>query len=75
MAPLALVGNATYAAVKYAHEFIYLWAALGRMLQGLPGYFFWSRRQTCDSGNYSKQCERIHIDKNGCLGNTVGITK
>ena len=45
LAALALVGNAIYAAVKDPHEFTYLLAALGLMLLGLPGYFFWSRQQ------------------------------
>jgi APA family basic amino acid/polyamine antiporter len=49
LAALALVGNAIYAAIKDPHEFTYLLAALGLMLLGLPGYFFWSRQQVRDS--------------------------
>jgi len=50
LAALALVGNAIYAAVKDPHEFTYLLAALGLMLLGLPGYFFWSRKQARAAG-------------------------
>ena len=50
LAALALVGNAIYAAVKDPHEFTYLLGALGLMLLGLPGYFFWSRKQARASG-------------------------
>jgi hypothetical protein len=35
--------------VKDPHEFTYLLAALGLMLLGLPGYFFWSRQQARNS--------------------------
>jgi len=44
-AALAIVGNAIYAAVKDPHEFTYLLVAIALMLLGLPGYFFWSRRE------------------------------
>jgi hypothetical protein len=44
LSPLAIVGNAVYAAVKDPHEFTYLLVAIVLMLLGLPGYFFWSRR-------------------------------
>jgi basic amino acid/polyamine antiporter, APA family len=50
LAALALVGNAVYAAMKDPHEFTYLLAALGMMLLGLPGYFFWSRQQARNPG-------------------------
>lgn len=43
-AALAIVGNAIYAAIKDPHEFTYLLVAIGLMLLGLPGYFFWKRR-------------------------------
>lgn len=49
LAALLLVGNAIYAAVKDPREFTYLLAALGLMLLGLPGYFFWSRPQVRNS--------------------------
>lgn len=45
-AALAIVGNAIYAAVKDPHEFTYLLVAIALMLLGLPGYFFWSRRES-----------------------------
>jgi hypothetical protein len=35
--------------VKDPHAFTYLLAALGLMLLGLPGYFFWSRQQVRNS--------------------------
>src|SRR5580692_3287471 len=44
-AALAIVGNAIYAAVKDPHEFTYLLVAIALMLLGLPGYFFWSRKE------------------------------
>ncbi|MGB8325283.1 MAG: amino acid permease [Candidatus Acidiferrum sp.] len=44
LAALAIVGNAIYAAVRDPHEFTYLLVAIGLMLLGLPGYFFWQRR-------------------------------
>ncbi len=50
LAALALVGNAIYGAIKDPHEFTYLLAALGLLLLGLPGYYFWSRQQARDSG-------------------------
>jgi len=43
LAALAIVGNAIYGAIRDPHEFTYLLAAIGLMLLGLPGYFFWSR--------------------------------
>lgn len=46
LAALAIVGNAVYAAVKDPHQFTYLLVAIALMLLGLPGYFFWSRRQS-----------------------------
>jgi APA family basic amino acid/polyamine antiporter len=46
VAALAIVGNAIYAAVKDPHEFTYLLVAIALMLLGLPGYFFWSRRES-----------------------------
>ena len=46
LAALAIVGNAIYSAVSDPRQFTYLLVALGIMLLGLPGYFFWSRRQT-----------------------------
>jgi basic amino acid/polyamine antiporter, APA family len=49
LAALALVGNAIYAAVKDPHEFTYVLEALAMMVAGLPGYFFWTRRQARDS--------------------------
>jgi APA family basic amino acid/polyamine antiporter len=45
-AALAIVGNAVYAAVKDPSQFTHLLVAIGLMLLGLPGYFFWSRRQS-----------------------------
>jgi APA family basic amino acid/polyamine antiporter len=44
-AALAIVGNAIYAAIKHPQEFTYLLLAIALMLLGLPGYFFWKRRQ------------------------------
>jgi amino acid transporter len=44
LAALAIVGNAVYSAVTDPRQFTYLLVALGIMLLGLPGYFFWSRR-------------------------------
>jgi APA family basic amino acid/polyamine antiporter len=46
LAALAIVGNAIYAAVKDPHEFTFLLVAIALMLLGLPGYFFWSRRES-----------------------------
>ena len=46
LAALAIVGNAVYSAVSGPKQFTYLLVALGIMLLGLPGYFFWSRRGT-----------------------------
>jgi APA family basic amino acid/polyamine antiporter len=45
LAATAIVGNAIYAAVKDPHEFTFLLAAIVLMILGLPGYFFWSRRE------------------------------
>jgi basic amino acid/polyamine antiporter, APA family len=45
LAALAIVGNAIYAAVIDPHEFTFLLGAIALMLLGLPGYFFWSRRE------------------------------
>ncbi len=39
-----IVGNAVYAAVTSPQEFLYLLIAIGLMLLGLPGYFFWKRQ-------------------------------
>ena len=44
LAALAIVANAIYGAIKDPHQFTYLLVAIGIMLLGLPGYFFWSRR-------------------------------
>jgi basic amino acid/polyamine antiporter, APA family len=46
LAASAIVGNAVYAAVKDPHEFTFLLLAIALMLLGLPGYFFWSRRES-----------------------------
>jgi basic amino acid/polyamine antiporter, APA family len=46
LAALAIVGNALFAAIRDPHEFLYLLVAILLMLLGLPGYFFWSRRNT-----------------------------
>jgi len=46
LAALAIVGNAIYSAFADPKQFIYLLVAIGIMLLGLPGYFFWSRRQS-----------------------------
>ena len=43
LAALAIVGNAVYAAIADPRQFTYLLVAIGLMLLGLPGYFFWSR--------------------------------
>lgn len=43
LAALAIVGNAIYGAFKDPREFTYLLVAIGLMLLGLPGYFFWTR--------------------------------
>ena len=48
LAAAAIVGNAIYAAVADPRQFTYLLVAIGLMLLGLPGYFFWSRRQPRD---------------------------
>jgi basic amino acid/polyamine antiporter, APA family len=44
LAALAIVSNAVYRALSDPRQFTYLLVALGIMLLGLPGYFFWSRR-------------------------------
>jgi APA family basic amino acid/polyamine antiporter len=44
-AALAIVSNEIYAAVRDPHEFTFLLSAIVLMLLGLPGYWFWSRRQ------------------------------
>jgi APA family basic amino acid/polyamine antiporter len=49
LAALAIVGNAIYAAVRDPHEFTYLIVAIVLMLLGLPGYFFWQRRNAAPS--------------------------
>ena len=49
LAAAAIVGNAIYAAVVDPRQFTYLLVAIGLMLLGLPGYFFWSRRQPGNS--------------------------
>jgi len=46
LAALAIVGNAIYASIKDPHEFTYLLVAIALTLLGLPGYFFWSRRNS-----------------------------
>jgi basic amino acid/polyamine antiporter, APA family len=46
LAATAIVGNAVYAAVKDPHEFTFLLFAIALMFLGLPGYFFWSRRES-----------------------------
>ena len=46
LAATAIVGNAIYAAVKDPHEFTFLLFAITLMFLGLPGYFFWSRRES-----------------------------
>jgi basic amino acid/polyamine antiporter, APA family len=46
LAATAIVGNAVYAAVKDPHEFAFLLFAITLMFLGLPGYFFWSRRES-----------------------------
>ena len=48
LAAAAIVGNAIYAAVVDPRQFTYLLVAIALMLLGLPGYFFWSRRQHRD---------------------------
>ena len=45
LAAAAIVGNAVYAAAADPRQFTYLLVAIALMLLGLPGYFFWSRRQ------------------------------
>jgi basic amino acid/polyamine antiporter, APA family len=45
-AALAIVGNAIYAAIKDPSQFTHLLVAIVLMLLGLPGYFFWTRRQS-----------------------------
>ena len=49
LAALAIVGNAIYAAVRDPHEFTYLIVAIVLLLLGLPGYFFWQRRNAAPS--------------------------
>lgn len=44
LAALAIVGNALYGAIEDPGQFTYLLVAIGIMMLGLPGYFFWSRR-------------------------------
>jgi basic amino acid/polyamine antiporter, APA family len=44
LAAASIVGNAICAAVADPHNFTYLLVAVALMLLGLPGYFFWSRR-------------------------------
>jgi len=46
LAALAIVGNATYGAIKDPREFTYLLVAVGLMVLGLPGHYFWSRRSS-----------------------------
>ncbi len=46
LAATAIVGNAIYAAAKDPHEFKFLLFAITLMFLGLPGYFFWSRRES-----------------------------
>jgi APA family basic amino acid/polyamine antiporter len=43
LAALAIVGNAVQGAIKDPRQFTYLLVAIGIMLLGLPGYFFWTR--------------------------------
>jgi APA family basic amino acid/polyamine antiporter len=43
LAALAIVGNAVYGAIHDPRQFTYMLVAIGIMLLGLPGYFFWSR--------------------------------
>jgi len=45
LAAIAIVSNAIFAAIRDPHEFLYLLVAIGLMLLGLPGYFFWSRNR------------------------------
>jgi hypothetical protein len=45
LAASVIVGNAIYAAIKDPQEFKFLLAAITLMFLGLPGYFFWSRRE------------------------------
>jgi APA family basic amino acid/polyamine antiporter len=49
LAAMFLVGNAIYSAVKDPHAFTHLLAAGALVLLGLPGYLFWSRRQSNQS--------------------------
>jgi basic amino acid/polyamine antiporter, APA family len=44
-----IVGNAVYAAFTSPQEFLYLLIAIGLMLLGLPGYFFWKRQSASKS--------------------------
>ncbi len=46
LAATAIVGNAIYAAAKDPQEFKFLLFAITLMFLGLPGYFFWSRRES-----------------------------
>jgi basic amino acid/polyamine antiporter, APA family len=48
LSALAIVGNAVYGAIEDPHQFTYLLVAIGIMLLGLPGYFFWSRHKSKD---------------------------
>jgi basic amino acid/polyamine antiporter, APA family len=43
LAAVAIVGNAVYSAIADPHQFNHLLVAIGLMLLGLPGYFFWTR--------------------------------
>jgi basic amino acid/polyamine antiporter, APA family len=43
LAAVAIVGNAVYSAVADPRQFNHLLVAIGLMLLGLPGYFFWTR--------------------------------
>jgi len=43
LAAVAIVGNAVYRAVADPRQFNHLLVAIGLMLLGLPGYFFWTR--------------------------------
>lgn len=45
-AALAIVGNAVYSAIAEPRQFLYVLVAIGIVLLGLPGYFFWTRRGT-----------------------------
>ena len=48
LAALAIIGNAVYGAIRDPRQFTYLLVAIGIMLLGLPGYFFWSRHNPKD---------------------------